>query len=270
ISLSADIGTVITQHMDMPSLLLWKGVCRASQEQVIKVLRANLHKLLRRFVPATRELLRVVTECRAFIGGLVALAFLLPNIEVETTTLEVFTDDLYFPSFLEYLLYSPFIAPHLIFHGTVIMLKPHRTHRAVSRIAKFSTTSGLHVSVHESTTISACSPISRSWNTALINFVTETTFGCAYPRLTFHKRAILPDMHLVTMTREERNVLAHLHNIGFSLAFHPGEWGDYEARTRSTRFNVALFPCFRHLYICPDQGRYFGDPGSLVGFIDPI
>ena len=28
--------------------------------------------------------------------------------------------------------------------------------------------------------------------------------------------------------------------------------------------------CFRQFYLCPSQGRYFGDRGSLVNFLDPI
>ena len=28
--------------------------------------------------------------------------------------------------------------------------------------------------------------------------------------------------------------------------------------------------CWRHLYICPAQGRYFGDQGSFVDFFDPL
>lgn len=28
--------------------------------------------------------------------------------------------------------------------------------------------------------------------------------------------------------------------------------------------------CWRHLYICPSQGRYFGDRGSFVDFFDPL
>ncbi|KAI0698732.1 hypothetical protein C8Q76DRAFT_634001 [Earliella scabrosa] len=262
----------------MPTLLQWKGVCRASQEQVTKALRGNLSKLLRRFVPANRELLRIVTHCRAFIGGSLALAFLLPDTEVETMALDIFTDDVCFETFLDLLRYTPSIAPHLTYSRTIIVLKPHRIHRAVSRIAIFNTASGRRVFLHESTTISGCSPISRSWTSALINFVTESTFGCAYPRLTFNKRAIVADMHLFTMTFEERGVLANLYDIGFSLAFHPGQWSEYEALVEFTRSNGmpagncgdSLFPCFRALYICPDQGRYFGDPGSLVGFFDPV
>lgn len=28
--------------------------------------------------------------------------------------------------------------------------------------------------------------------------------------------------------------------------------------------------CWRHLYICPAQGRYFGDQGSFIDFFDPL
>ena len=28
------------------------------------------------------------------------------------------------------------------------------------------------------------------------------------------------------------------------------------------------YPCLRHWFVCPEQARYFGDEGSLLGFFD--
>ncbi|KAI0715427.1 hypothetical protein C8Q76DRAFT_693197 [Earliella scabrosa] len=269
--LAPNVIALITDYMDMPTLLQWKGACRGSQEHAIKALQKSLHHLLRRFLPATRELLRIVTECRAMLSGIFALAFLLRDVNVETESLDIYINDVHFQNFLEYLLYSPFVSRHLQFHGMAELLRPHRQQRAVRRFALFTTTTGRRLRLHESTTLTACSPISRSWTSALINFVTETSFGCAYPQLTFHKRAIFADMWLTGMTVEERRILTHLHDLGFTVVFHPGQWDDHGEQSTSPRYNnTALFPCFRHLYNCPDQGRYFGDPGSLVAFIDPV
>ena len=46
---------------------------------------------------------------------------------------------------------------------------------------------------------------------------------------------------------------------------------EFEDDDNETQYGQPPFEqCFRQFYICPSQGRYFGDRGSLVDFFDPI
>ncbi|KAI0722564.1 hypothetical protein C8Q76DRAFT_614764 [Earliella scabrosa] len=227
--------------------------------------------MLEQFLPSTRELLRIMTECRALIGGVFALAFLLRDAVGPLYTLDIYADDVWFQILVEYLMYSPFIAPYVHFKGTTISCPQHRTRSLIRRESTFSTATYKRIRVRESTTVSACSPISRSWTSALMNFVTETSFGCAYPRLTLNRRGLVSDMYATVLQTEHRQVRRALEHEGFSFASHPAEWADFSAQTLpSPLLPPGLFPCFQHIFLCPDQGRYFGDRGSLVSYLDPL
>ena len=125
------------------------------------------------------------------------------------------------------------------------------------------------IHVYESATTSPCSPISRSWTSALMNFVTEHSFGCAYPRLTYGRQAIVSDLALHTMNPYEASMLATMAGQGFSFGVEPSRWAPYAARL-GPHLPPGVFPCYRDLYICPDQARYFGDRGSLVTYLHPL
>ncbi|KAI0681619.1 hypothetical protein C8Q76DRAFT_637574 [Earliella scabrosa] len=247
--------------------MLWRQVCRASRAQTTAALRRTLDNLLMRFLPTSRELLRLVTECHAFLGGEFALSFLLRDPRLQPNSLEVFTSDGWFHTFTDYLKYSPFVSPHLKFRGIGLFIRPHSQIREVRRYASFLARSGREIRVYESDSLSALTPITRSWCTALVNYVTETSFGCAYPQLTLRRLAIVADMCLTGMSIEERQTMDAMLAAGFTFTFHLPE---YSGGTRDVeQYAPGLFPCLRAKYVCPDQGRYFGDVASLGAFIDP-
>lgn len=49
-----------------------------------------------------------------------------------------------------------------------------------------------------------------------------------------------------------------------------GEDGDGSTDAEPEDDRVEPEQCWRHLYICPSQGQYFGDRGSFVDFFDPL
>ncbi|KAI0746101.1 hypothetical protein C8Q76DRAFT_605297 [Earliella scabrosa] len=226
--------------------------------------------MLRRFLPSDRELLRIITDCKAIIGGLFALCFLLRDRGFDPSTLDIYASDASFPTLVEYFMYSPLLAPHLRFNGTTMSNHQHRVRFLVRREATFNTNSGKRIRLRESATVSACSPIGRAWTTALMNFVTETSFGCAYPRLTLNQRALISDVYESVLPPEARRMRHVLQHNGFSLQTHPAQWEDYAVQVPPPSVRPpGIFPCFRSQHLCPDQGRYFGDRGSLVGYFDP-
>ena len=267
---SPEIGDLITRSMDVKMLLVWRRVCRTSRAHVASAFQNTLRRLLALFLPATRQLMRIITECHALIGGEVALAFLLRDSTYTPMSMDIFTTELWFHALVDYLTFSPFISPHLTFNGVTICVRPHRQQREVRRCATFHTQTARTIKIYESTSITPCSPISRSWTSALMNYVTATSFGCAFPELTFNRLALVSEMCVTGMTVEDHRVMQCLRDARFSFAFHPAEWAQYRpAALPMEALPAGVFPCLRHRHLCPDQGRYFGDDGSLVIFMDP-
>ena len=255
--------------MDMPSLLLWRAVCRASCGRVTRVLQSTMHHMVRRYLPCPRDFLRILRDCRAVLGGIFALAFMLRDDSIISAALDVFIDENCFPILLEYLTYSPFVSPHVVFDRITAPTPSFRHQRDIRRCARFITATGRKIHIHESRTVSCYSPIGRSWTTALMNFVTEDSFSCAYPRLTLSRRALFSELTLESLTDDDYENVQLLLSHGFLFALHSSHWPEYRVDI-GTRQNPHTVPCMRHLYLCPDQGRYFGDPGSLFAFICPL
>ena len=111
----------------------------------------------------------------------------------------------------------------------------------------------------------ASSQVPGYWTTALMNFVTAYTMGCAYPRLTFNNRALLSRSRSVAMDWSDRNVQGRLASHGFDSQYRPNGWPLYARGVCSTTRPV-ISMCGKSLYVCPFQSRFFGDPGSLVIF----
>ncbi|KAI0683477.1 hypothetical protein C8Q76DRAFT_570349, partial [Earliella scabrosa] len=210
-----------------------------------------------------------LSDCQAVIGGEFALAYILRDHCVKPTRLEVFVSQTWYNIFVENLDLYPCVCTCLTPLHAADSTPEFRQQRDVRRVSPFITTSGLSLWVYESDSISPTSPISRTFCSALMNFVTEYSFGCAYPRLTFDRKSLLSDLCMDTLSDEDYTVSHRLKTFGFEFAVHPAEWSDYGDSGADDKTSEP-FPCFRDLYICPDQGRYFGDRGSLVGFMDPL
>lgn len=67
----------------------------------------------------------------------------------------------------------------------------------------------------------------------------------------------------------ERAALDRLAAAGFSFAVSPTAWPEFRSTDVEPR-RPNSFHCTRRWDLCPDQGRYFGDKGSLVDFFDPL
>ncbi|KAI0745597.1 hypothetical protein C8Q76DRAFT_789965 [Earliella scabrosa] len=87
----------------------------------------------------------------------------------------------------------------------------------VSGQTVFSLKNGRTVVVY-SNTVSPCSPLSHSMSSALLTFVTEHSFACAYLRLTLRRRALLSDIRIGRMDDTDKAVFGDLAYAGFSFA----------------------------------------------------
>ncbi|KAI0698722.1 hypothetical protein C8Q76DRAFT_566175, partial [Earliella scabrosa] len=264
-----DAVTMIMGYMDIPSLIVWRSLCHDSYAQVAAILEQDLEELLNAFIPFPRRFLALLMEHKAVIGGEFALSYLLRREDFDAARLDVFVSQRHFEALVGEATHSPFFTPYVRFETMWTLPTMFVYSRAVQRSALFYTSRARQMYIHESLTASPCSPIARTWCTALMNFVTAHTFGCAYPRLTFQRQGIVSDLRIRGLRPEDYQTLGRLAEGDFALAHEPTHLFAYAHLALSVPI-PGVYRCLRELYICPDQARYFGDSGSMVVIIDTL
>nr|VWO99878.1 Gamma-butyrobetaine dioxygenase [Ganoderma boninense] len=260
---------MFADEMDILSLSRWRGTCRTNYHHASFSMRRSLTSRIRAFTPYPQELVDTVTRYGAVIGGELALSFFLRNETYEARCLDIYASHFHFEKLCDELLHSTSLQPHIAQHS----VDTHSLYYALRRLVSASLVIRLHnsrvVYVHRSYTCSSSAPLTRAPCTALSNFVTGFSFGCSHPELTLAHRALLADRELVYLSTHDANSLNHLLSNKFSLAVAPTAWADYR---RDMIENSLRNPeeCWRERHICPKQGRFFGDRGSLVGYFDPL
>ena len=253
-------------------LLAWRAACRANYHQVAGVLRRTVIASITPFFHSPCTFLRYLTKFRAIIAGASAVAFILRDRSIVSSTLEVYAASFWYGSLVARMSTCPSIAQLTEKISTHAMSNAYSSERDVRAYTVFHLKNQRRVIVYRSGAVGACSPLSRAVTTAHMLFITEHSFACAYPALTLRRRALLSDMRLNRMSSFDKSSFDHLLSVGFSFAVSPSAWPQYP--TTSENFPAPqdddTLPCFRARYVCPFQGRYFGDPGSLLGLIDPL
>ena len=253
----------------MAMFLSWRATCRETYIQSVRFLKDNIRHALKIFLPCDRAFLALLTECGAVIGGEFALSVVLLNDGFEPGRIDVFVNNSQFERFMGKLKRGTEVAAHVAFKGSTVMPAAYGHSRDVHRREVFCTSRGRLLHVYETSGVSACSAIARSWCTGLMNFVTEFTVGCAYPRLTLMKQAIISDLRIPSLCDEEYVTMARLIEAGFDLVHDPTQLPTY-FQYGDPNPPPGIFPCLANLFICPDLGRHFGDAGSLVLFLNPL
>ena len=253
------------EYMSMPSLLTWQMSCHDAYLSVNHHLRSTLHCLLSRFVPKLAYFLQILAPWGCLIVGEAALSHILHNPSICNASLELAIGNLYFQPFIHCLLrHLPY---GTLLHSLKVAPAPDGFpfHRHITRYAEFRLTSGLFIVLYESSTPSACDVVSGYWSTALMNFVTGYTFGCAYPRLTFNQFSLICDSRTASMAWWDHDLALRLEHLNFFTDTRP-------LVSPSSHGLSSILPaldrCGKSMYVCPMQGRFFGDRGSLVLFYD--
>lgn len=239
---------------------------------VTSIISTDRRRLLRHFVSEVDVLLGYIRKNNVIIGGEASLAFILRDPSLFPDSLELYVD-------AKVRLYG---AGNDLAEETRLRLElvehddntesPH-TDYAI-RTGTYRTQNGRVIKLFLPVDINTLlEPIVSPWSTALINFVGADTFGCGYPLLTFRRRAL---SHPINHLEEgEKTVRSRLISNGFEHNTTPTAWGDYlsfSSQSDIPRVSHKPWgrPCMRELYVCPGQGRYFGDEGSLVATFDPL
>ena len=279
--------------MDMLSLVSWRATCKANYHQACSSLRRYLATLLRPFVPCPHFLIDLVTTSHAVFGGEFALAFVLRDSSYLPTNVDIYAGDFEFDAICDAILDNASIRGIIDNHTYANNTPFDALRQLISCTLTIRTSTGKTIYVHRSYTTSASAPVTRASCTALSNFVTAYSFGCSHPRLTLNRRALIADLDFPYLTAVQHASHDALLKRRFSLAVSPGSWPEYRLRRQAGRHDASLntpaelegqdaggasrtgsrdtaLDCWRHRYVCPSQGRFFGDHGSFVDFIDPL
>ncbi|KAI0709387.1 hypothetical protein C8Q76DRAFT_695601 [Earliella scabrosa] len=264
--LHAEVQGMLADSMDIKTALLWRTVCKATYAEVTGSLTRSRTNILDAYVANGDRLLHTLTEHRAVIGGVAAISFVLrDNIPCEVLQIYVGTNQ--YSSLVSELSTSPGLLGTIKRKRSATPNQRYARDRDISSITTFHLANGHAVIVYRSRVISACSPMCRSITTALMTFITEHTFACAYDALTLSRRSILSNTRLKNCSETDYIVTLALMRAKFVFTANPTRWPEYRG---TEELPPDTFVCLREKYMCPRQGRYFGDRGSLVDFIDPL
>ena len=251
----------------MPTLLTWRMTCHDAHLSVNQHLRGTLHSLVSRFVPDPAYFLQLLAPWGCLIVGEAALSHILHDPSVCKGSMELAIGNLYFQPFIDCLLR---LLPYgTLLHSLKVAPAPagFPFHRHITRYAEFRLTSGLFVVLYESSTPLACDVISGYWTTALMNFVTGYTLGCAYPWLTLNRFSLICDSRTTSMAWWDYDMALRLDHLNFCTDTRP-DVSSLASRRGLPSTLTGMDKCGKSMYICPWQGRFFGDLGSLVLFYD--
>ncbi|EIW58453.1 uncharacterized protein TRAVEDRAFT_47609 [Trametes versicolor FP-101664 SS1] len=251
----------IVQSCGIVALLALRKTNRDLYAHVHDVLRLDRRKLLLHYVPNPELLWESMDETNAVVGGRSALLFLLRTQDGLPATLDIYVSSLHGDRLVQLL------EEDLDLHLTSVEETWDRLQRNVAKASTFTVSADRFITVHTSKSISPFDPIAMSPLTALINWVSPHAFACGYPTLTLRRRTLAPPLRRRDWAL--RAYYRQLDNLQFDIASEPTSWDDYAAKVPQPP-NPAWRACLRQWFVCPSQGRFFGDAGSVLTMFDLV
>ena len=256
--------------MDLPTLLTWCNTCNINYAHATAALKRTLTRNINQFLSQPIVLLDVISRYGAAIGGEVALAFVRRHQPVQPRTLEIFVGASLHGAFCAELLSDNRVIPDVVGTAVAASRYPYILERDVLKTVQINLRGGQSIYIRQSSTLSPLSPIARSICTAMVNFVTPHSFGCAYPALTLDDKSLVSDIRQNSMSDFDVRLMQTLAEQHIDSASDPASWPQYRTWSPTPAVPDTTKACWRSHFICPEQGRFFGDHGSLVGFVDPL
>ena len=255
--------------MDLCTLLIWRATARRNYAEACQELRRSLERLLLDFVPSPPALLEQLTRSRGLLSGELAICYMLRDASINARSLDIYVGSIWFDTFADSFDDSPELSGYQVGCTMTTHANQHIQARHVTDTLEISLSNGNIITIHAAASPSACHAIACSPSSLGTTFITESSLAMAYPRLTLSRRAIVCWDLLAEGSTSELDMYSHLEENGFSFEEDPSVWTEYSGGPCS---GVCLSPfdCLRSFYICPQQGRYFGDGGSLVCFMDTL
>lgn len=269
-SLPPEVLGLITDRMDIASLIRWRATCAAIYAQSTASLSRMLTRLVNPFLSHPAALLDLVARFGAVIGGEVALAYVRRDVGFRPQFLEIFVSRVDYEPFCRALLSTPSLSTDIILASDSVVGYPLCSQRDIVETMHLRLRSGLSMHVRRSSTLSPLSPIARTFCTAFMNFVTPKCFGCAYPGLTLNNQALLCEVGGRSVDHVDGGARLALVELGINTAENPAGWPQYRVWSPTPGNVTTLTACWRSHFICPGQGRFFGDRGSLMEIAAPL
>ncbi len=250
---------------DIDALSAWRRTCTVFETRVHRILKRTIHAVIEHYLLAAPYVLDLLLRWNAIIIEEAALAFILRDVNVLTSTLVICMHPNNFEGLRDELLsrytlqevnefpnsFEP--PPGQLFritHDRYVRLQPMKMAKTFPPIN------------------TPVATLSWAEHTAVMNFVGAQMYGSAYPSLTLRRRALLamPRDRYQPTSATHAQLLALSERGGFTISHDPYTLLDVPF----TPVRVAHFrlPCLRTMYICDCRPRYFGDGGSLVDFFE--
>ena len=304
-SLPVEIDTHITDELELPALIAWRDTSRKAYAHVESEFQSSLVKLVRHYVPDVDELLAVTDHYNGVIGGLAALAYIVRDFSLLSDTLDIavgceraaemeddlvrtqslaFVEEIPPPAYTEDTTYRIFRTPN----GRHIKLHISPTPSALMPIVRTPLTALYNYvtprgfgCAYPLLTLARLTLITEELADEAAKDTTisqkQTSHATSLPGVSANAASTsapkgAPETQHSGLGRELDTplaVLRRLRGAGFWDDILPSSLLDPLApRPCQDHPNASPHPCYRDLYLCPDQARYFGDRGSLVGFFD--
>ena len=252
-SLSRAIHLVVCSLLDMRALMPLRQTSKANLDLVGAALGQSLEQLVEGYVPDALEFLNLLTARSCYVGGEVALRFMLRrDATFKPSQLDIFVSPEHYLAIESHLVdyQGALQGRHDNADGTNTRDLEDRGQFAMSY---FETPVGTVV-LHSSCTADALVPISRAWCTLEVTYANLTHIGTGYPTLLFGGRGLLGDG-----VRDETERVHLAHRRGLDVRLMPDQWPDLQ-----------LTGCGRVEWVCPTQPRSMVDRGAMCVRLFPL
>lgn len=250
--MSRAIQLVVCSHLDMRALMPLRQTSKGNLDLVGWELRQRLERLVGDYVPDASEFLTVLTARSCYVGGEVALRFMLRSATFKPSHLDIFVSPQHYLAIESHLVddQGAIERSHATADGTNTRDLEDRGQFGMSWL---ETPIG-KVVLHSSCTTDALVPISRAWCTLEVTYANLDHIGTGYPRLLFAGRGLLGDG-----VRDETRRVQMARRRGLEVRLMPDVWPDLE-----------LQGCARAKWVCPTQPRSMVDEGAMCVRLFPL
>ncbi|TFK84226.1 hypothetical protein K466DRAFT_469381, partial [Polyporus arcularius HHB13444] len=252
---------------DMPTLLNLRATSHSNLAAVKTELDHSLRELLGPFLCDVPGFLLALANNRAFVGGSIAVAFLLRDLTVKPRNVDIFVPK---HSLID-------ILNHLVTHENAMDRTPplsedatddeFERHVGLEKLLRLrgvgerrrTVTPRGEINLYASLEDDALLPVARSWGTPAVSYVGPHQFGTAFPSLFFERRGLVgsctqDDTETIGLdAQQDHKSVQKYVSRGFDIRMSPSQW--------SYRTHGGLCGASRGL--CPMQPRRFDDQWAM-------
>ena len=252
----------ICGYLDLQSLLRMRRCSKHYLALITNVLTEDLEDLLGSFVPLPSYLTALLVDRNAFIGGAVAMHFLLRDADLSciralTPHLELYVPQEHYDAVIHHMEtrqrgrkfdYDP---------PDDVNFSDWKEDHALQDVVGVETPYGT-VHIFCAMGSDALAPIARAWSTLHISYTNGVLLGTGYPQLLFERRGLLGDM---ASPEADLAMCKAYEALNFDIRLDASAWF-------KQGLHVGETPCCADLWCCHVQPRRFDHAGALRCKID--